>query len=110
MARLFNPEHTPLDRGISALDYTYDAEVNHIDDSPTWSRVIKDALFQLFHRHGAIELNAPLLLPVASMTGFEQPLSVRLLDSQGNLVSRTFQIIRHPAEYGYNRCNFPTTA
>jgi hypothetical protein len=55
--------------------------------------VVKDRLAQLFDRHGAIELVTPLLAPALTPIDVDQHLAVRLLDSQGNLVSES--IVSH---------------
>jgi translation initiation factor 2-alpha kinase 4 len=88
MARLFNPERTPTRNGTVLLDYTYDSVDAYLDESQAWNRVVKDRLSQLFARHGAIELNTPLLAPAFFSVDIDNHSSARLLDGQGNLVSQ----------------------
>lgn len=93
IARLFNPEHTPTDSSV--IDFTYDSTNTLQDESHAWVSVIKDRLSRLFERHGAIELESPLLAPAYTVaSGKKRAAPARFLDSQGKLVG---PILHRPA-------------
>lgn len=82
MARLFTPAQG---LSLNVADYTYDnakAESN----SP-WARVVKERLARVFEKHGAIELQTPLLAPVAALDAFQDLKPVKLIDHHGTLVN-----------------------
>lgn len=87
LARLFAPETTlgPSSSGMVS-DYTYDNTKSQLTSSP-WTRVVKDRLAKIFERHGAVELQTPLLTPSASLARFHSIKSVNLLDRYGTLVT-----------------------
>lgn len=82
MARLFTPTHG---LSLNVADFTYDnakAESN----SP-WTRVVKERLARVFEKHGAIELQTPLLSPLAALDAFQDLKPVKLIDHHGTLVN-----------------------
>ncbi len=89
MERLFKPEQGP-NASPSTLEYTYDVAGSSLTDSQAWHRVVKERLAVLFSRHGAIELNPPLLTPITSavlpLDGPNAARAAKFIDAQGHLV------------------------
>lgn len=110
LERLFKPDQGPV-ANPTTLEYTYDAIATPAHDTQAWSRVVRERLIALFTRHGAIELNVPLLTPITSATathdGKHLVKAAKLLDSQGHLVrlpsDGTVQFARYTSRKGIER-------
>jgi translation initiation factor 2-alpha kinase 4 len=85
--KLFHAEFDLNDTESKAADLTYDAGSTGSNDLIAWLRVVKGKLVELFRRHGAIELNTPLLIPVTPLLLGDQSKAARFLDAKGKLVS-----------------------
>lgn len=84
--RLFHAEVILDETESKAIDLTYDAGSTSSNDIIAWLRVVKGKLVELFRRHGAIELNTSLLIPVTPLLVGDQSKAARFLDTKGKLV------------------------
>jgi hypothetical protein len=87
--RLFHAEVNLSETESKAIDLTYDAGSTSANDIIAWLRVVKGKLVELFRRHGAIELNTSLLIPVTPLLVGDQSKAARFLDVKGKLVRRS---------------------
>jgi hypothetical protein len=107
--RLFHAEVILDETESKAIDLTYDAGSTSSNDIIAWLRVVKGKLVELFRRHGAIELNTSLLIPVTPLLVGDQSKAARFLDTKGKLVSGSLSAKSDLMSFDYRRYNFPTT-
>ncbi|KAJ9116453.1 hypothetical protein QFC22_004895 [Naganishia vaughanmartiniae] len=105
--KLFHVESDLNDTESKANDLTYDAGSTSSNDLIAWLRVVKCKLVELFRRHGAIELNTPLLIPVTPLLLGDQSKAARFLDAKGKLVQLpndgVLAFARHASHIGLER-------
>lgn len=92
-------------------DFTYDyqTEVEKPFDpfNPLFYDRIREHMFKVFRRHGAIDISVPLLMPKNDLyeSGWRNP--VHLMDSQGALNQLPFDLTAPFARYISRKKNFP---
>ncbi|KAJ9104140.1 hypothetical protein QFC19_004124 [Naganishia cerealis] len=105
--KLFHTELNLNDMESKAIDLTYDSGSTSSNDLIAWLRVVKGKLVELFRRHGAIELNTSLLIPVTPLLLGDQSKAARFLDAKGKLVQLPndglLAFARHASHIGLER-------
>jgi translation initiation factor 2-alpha kinase 4 len=81
-----------------AEELTYDMDILRLQRDPLLHtkflflmQIVKQAVRSVFHRHGAVELNTPLLIPKSKVYG-DIPSVVQLMTHNGNTVSIPYDL------------------